>query len=572
MRAASLFVTLVVAHLLMLAGRPLPFSPWTPMAYFWQDALVALLFAAVDHTFRRDRLLWAAYAALVAYAAFNVPVARALSSPLTWTMMRAAGGPLRDSIVHYATPGNLLAVLAVIATGCIAPKVLGFLSAFSPRAAALVAAAVVFTAVGPPAAMTLDTAGFHRNALTVLWPLRLPPGPVGDNDWRESPFPPRRPSGSHLSEYRGKAAGRNVVLIILESTGARYLRPYGADVDPMPNLTRLAGNAVVFERAYSVYPESVKGLLTVLCSRYLAFQTPAEAYADTRCPSLAGMLGQAGYRTALFHSGRFMYLGMEAVIRRRGFDTLEDAGAIGGNVNSSFGVDEPAAVERILSWIDAGERGRPFFVVYMPVAGHHPYASPEAGPFPNDTEFGNYRNALHFGDKSLGDLFAGLRERDLEDRTLFVVFGDHGEAFGQHDGNFGHSLFIYEENIRVPYLVAAPGLIRGQIRSERTASLIDTSPTILDLLGLAVPDESQGISLLNTGDPLALFFTDYSLGLLGLYDSCWKYIYEVDPQRSRLYDICREPDEKTDRSAAEAARSGVYRGHLEGWIRAQSAP
>ena len=159
----------------------------------------------------------------------------------------------------------------------------------------------------------------------------------------------------------------------------------------MPNLARLAAQSIVFERAYTVYPESIKGLLSVLCSKYPAFQTPAEAYAKVQCPSLAQLLAAAErYRTALFHSGRFIYLGMDAVVENRGFQTLEDAGAIGGNVNSSFGVDEPATVERILDWIDSLSSGQPFFITYLPVAGHHPYVTPKRGPFRDESDFGNY--------------------------------------------------------------------------------------------------------------------------------------------------------------------------------------
>jgi len=267
-----------------------------------------------------------------------------------------------------------------------------------------------------------------------------------------------------------------------------------------------------------------------------------------------------------------MYLGMEAVIRNRGFETLEDAGAIGGNVNSSFGVDEPAAVERILKWIDALPQGQPFLLTYLPVAGHHPYATPTPGPFPGNTEFANYLNALHYGDESLGELFRGLRERNLEDKTLFVVFGDHGEAFAQHEGNLGHSLFIYDENVRVPYVIGIPGVISEQVRARHTASLIDTTSTILDMLGLPIPQESQGTSLLESRNNMALFFTDYSLGFLGLADGCWKYIFEVDSQRSKLFDVCIDPAETKDRSAEESVRVDRYRKTLQDWITAQARP
>jgi len=95
----------------------------------------------------------------------------------------------------------------------------------------------------------------------------------------------------------------------------------------------------------------------------------------------------------------------------------------------------------------------------------------------------------------------------------------------------------------VPYLIAAPGLINDPVRISRVASLIDTPPTILDLLGLESPATFEGISLLEPAPTVALFFTDYSLGLLGLRDSCWKFIHQVDNGASKLFDVCKDPDE-----------------------------
>jgi phosphoglycerol transferase MdoB-like AlkP superfamily enzyme len=566
MKAISLFGVLACAHVLMLVGHSVPLSPWTPLVYFWQDVLVALLFGAFDHLSRYSKGTWALYAVLVAYAAINVPVARILSSPLTWNMMRAARGPLRDSILYYLTPENVGAIATVLIVALVLPWTLVKIK-FRARLWIPIVASI-FAVLGSIAAAHVETSGFHRNAYGALWPATISKKSSGGIVWRTSPFPTPAPPDA-IAEYRGKAAGRNVVLIALESAAARYLRPYGAADDPTPNLTRVASKGIVFDRAYATYPESIKGLWAVLCSRYPAFQTVAEEYAKIQCAALPQLLVNAGYRTALFHSGRFMYLGMEAVIQNRGYEVLEDAGAIGGNVNSSFGVDEPATVNRILEWIDSLPKSQPFFLTYLPVAGHHPYATPEAGPFPPDTEFGNYLNALHYGDKSLGALLDGLHKRQLDEKTVFVFFGDHGEAFRQHDGNSGHSMFLYDENVRVPFIIAAPGLLSSQIRVSTTASLIDTMPTILDLVGLPIPQGLEGRSLLNSDNRMALFFTDYSLSLVGLYDSCWKYIYEIDSRHSRLYEVCHDPEELEEVSDSEAARVNAYRERLQRWIGAQ---
>lgn len=579
MKAVSLFGVFALAKLLTLAGRGVPPSAWTPIAYFWQDLLAALVFAAADFALRRwrlgRRLVWGLYGAAVTYVAVNVAVARVLSSPLTWPMLRAARGALSDSIRHHATPGSIALMALIVAAGAALPPLVRRAGPRSRAAcAALIVAACGVILLGPLATSRVETVGLHRNAALALAATALPriASEPADDDWRASPFGGQ--TGEDLAHLRGAAAGRNVVLIVLESAGAQYLRPYGAAADPTPNLTALARQAVLFENAYAVYPESIKTLFSVLCAEHPAIDTPTEGYAQIAAPSLAALLADSGYRTALFHSGRFMYLGMEAVVANRGYQTLEDAGAISGARESSFGVDEPSTVRRLLAWVDALPRGERFFLTYLPIAGHHPYDTPEAGPFPERPEHGDsdrYLNALHYADAALGALVGGLRERGLAENTLFVIFGDHGEAFGQHEGNYGHSLFLHEENIRVPYLVVAPGLFTGQVRVARPVSLVDTAPTILDLLGLPPPGTYQGASMLKGGHRMALFYTDYSLSFLGLRDGCWKYIYELESGRSKLFDLCRDAAERDDLAPRHPERVAAYRAHVRRWSAAQKA-
>jgi len=70
MKALALFGTLVAAKLLAVTGRELPWSGWTPFALFWQDALVALLFAVIDFALRRKPAAsWSLYWLIVGYAA-----------------------------------------------------------------------------------------------------------------------------------------------------------------------------------------------------------------------------------------------------------------------------------------------------------------------------------------------------------------------------------------------------------------------------------------------------------------------------------------------------------------------
>jgi hypothetical protein len=583
LRGICLLGVLLTARAAILVGRPVPMSVWSPFAYIWQDVLVALLFIVVDVRLKRPRVGWTLYSAVVLYIALNVPVTRVLSTPLTWTMFRAARGPLADAVLHYVTFGNLIALATPLVAGVLLPRL------FTGRRVnvngAMAASAICIVAIGPFATAQLETGGLHRNAFGALVETTVTRVAAKDafDDWRSSPaeigFRATEEHGrtrtelsaleADLTSFRGSMRGRNVVLVALESTGARHLGLYGSVPDPAPNLTALARQSLVVERAYSVYPESIKGLFATLCSRYPAFDTAPEIYADVPCASLPATLNAAGYRTALFHSGRFMYLGMTSVIDRRGFDVMEDAGAIGGRVDSSFGVDDGSTVARVLRWIDTIDRQVPFFVTYLPTSGHNPYVTTVPGPFRTDQDFWRYMNALHESDVAFGALIDGLRQRHLLDNTLFVVFGDHGEAFGEHPGNFAHTLFIHEENVRIPLVIAAPGAIERLLRVSRLASVIDIAPTVLDLLGLPQQPLHQGASLLPAESRMALFYTDYSIGWLGLADGCWKYLYEIDSRRSRLFDVCSDPGETRDQAVDHVDRVASYRERVTSWAGAQ---
>src|SRR5262245_4639296 len=265
MKAASLLGVFLLAKVCVLAGRDMPLSVWTPLAYFWQDFLVVAVFALVEQVVHSRTVVWGLYALVAVYVAINVPVARVLATPLTVPLLRAARGPLMDSIAYYVTWANV-GLLALVLTAAAAfpfllPRCMPQL-ANQPRQprwriAILASTAIpILILVGPVARNRTDTVGLERNCLVALITSAFPHDRQDSatfdatTDWRASPFPGE--AGEDLTKYRGAASGRNVVVVHLESTAARYLRSYDANEDPMPNLTRLAKGAILFENAYAV--------------------------------------------------------------------------------------------------------------------------------------------------------------------------------------------------------------------------------------------------------------------------------------------------------------------------------
>src|SRR5437764_1844804 len=528
----ALLAVLLTAKAFALAGRHLPVTAWAAIAFFWHDGAVALAFACAEAAMRfcrttaaamasqppaaRRRTVYGLYAAAAAYVVVNVPVTRVLATPMTGPMWRAARGPLADSMRRHATLDMLLACGVTTAVAFAAPFAVRRLT--RPAGRLILAILVLASALGPLATSRLDTGGFERNAWTALIESVLPSAAAAPSNayWTRRGFD--RSREDDLTSLAGAAAGRHIIFVSLESAGAQYLGLYGAQPDVMPSLSRLAQHAIVFERAYAAYPESIKGLYSILCSAWPAAGSDVSSYGGRRCPSLAERLAQRGYRTALFHSGRFGYLGVEAVVRGRGYEPLAGAGEIGGHRQSSFGVDEASTVAAMLRWIDSLPAGSRFFLTYLPIAGHHPYET-EPGPYEGVDDRSRYLNALRYADQSLELLMRGLDARGLTRNLLWIVAGDHGEAFGQHVGNYGHTFYIYEENVHVPLVIAAPGLIPAETRRKQVVSLIDIAPTVLDLALLAgdrFAPASEGQTMSDGRSRMAFFAADYSRRVIGL--------------------------------------------------------
>ncbi len=104
-----------------------------------------------------------------------------------------------------------------------------------------------------------------------------------------------------------------------------------------------------------------------------------------------------------------------------------------------------------------------------------------------------YRGELQVVDEAVGELLHRLRRDKRLDAAIVVFMGVHGEEFFEH-GGAGHARGLFEESLRVPLAIHAPELLAAG-RVEVPVDLLDVAPTVVDLLGLPVPDAWQGRSL-----------------------------------------------------------------------------
>jgi len=148
-----------------------------------------------------------------------------------------------------------------------------------------------------------------------------------------------------------------------------------------------------------------------------------------------------------------------------------------------------------------------------------------------------------------------LQAENLLDKTLIVIAGDHGEAFGEHK-EFGHSRFCYEENLRTPLIFINPGLFPGPLRVKNRVNLIDIMPTLMELYGLKNSLEIQGkslVKLLKGGEEkeLRTYYIESMHGketmgwapLTGIIAGHYKYISLPEAE---LYNLEQDKEEKNN--------------------------
>jgi hypothetical protein len=156
-----------------------------------------------------------------------------------------------------------------------------------------------------------------------------------------------------------------------------------------------------------------------------------------------------------------------------------------------------AVMDALLAELDAHPRGALFLFAHFQDP-HAPYDSART----EGTAFERYRAEVGLVDHELGRLLDRLGEPAWSERSALIVVADHGEAFGEH-GRLRHATTLYDELLRVPLLVRAPGAEPRQVSAQ--VSLMDLGPTVLDLMGQSTPSRFLGQSLvpyLRGADPV----------------------------------------------------------------------
>lgn len=386
--------------------------------------------------------------------------------------------------------------------------------------------------------------------------LLSPPEPLDDS------APIDAPKSGHAIDLKD----RDLVLITIDALRADHSSAYGYARKTTPNLDRLAQEGVVFEAAYSPTPHTSYAVTSIMTGKYMRPLVLQGLGADSE--TWAEHLRRYGYRTAAFYPPAVFFIDAAR------FEAFRDRGLDFEYRKVEF-APAAARAEQVKAYLATVPADRKVFLWVHLFEPHEPYEAHPEHPF-GERDVDRYDAEIAAADQGVGAILEAVRSE--RPGAVAILTADHGEEFSEHGGRY-HGTTVYEEQVRVPLVVNAPGLFAPR-RVETPVQLIDLLPTVLagleiprparvrgadlgPLLAGAAPPKAEGAPTLPGELPASAGFafaetdTQTMLARGPLRLVCARKIAAC-----ALYDVSRDPAEATDLAGARPTELAAMRAEL----------
>lgn len=388
---------------------------------------------------------------------------------------------------------------------------------------------------------------------------------------------------------------RNVVIVVVDALRADKLGCHGSEAGLTPEIDRLAQRALVFKNAYS--------------NATFTFPSTASLFTSTLPP--VHRITHDEKRQEMLRRLSDHYVLLPEVFKEGGYTTalLTFPGWVSPTANYLQGVDVHSESERsdtdllrlANEFISAHADG-PFFL-YLHFIDMHDYWFPQHlfdGVDPEalglseafislrgmkipeayealaktlnqpgvltgrDLEYlqSVYDRRLRDTDRVIGQLADHLGAFGLTDNTLLVITSDHGEQFGEHGRLVHGGDAFYNELIHIPVVVSNPVLFPERVVATTPMTSIDLGPTLLDLVGLPVPEVFQGESLVDRIDSERVVYATDGRTWKAISRE-WSFILSEVLGREELYHTANDPGETRNLADERSDMVQVGRRHIQ---------
>ncbi|MEW5851972.1 MAG: sulfatase-like hydrolase/transferase [Myxococcota bacterium] len=405
--------------------------------------------------------------------------------------------------------------------------------------------------------------------------LDVPDNGVDEDCSGEDFHPPPRDLAVHSAALPpGVGPYRNVLFIIVDTLRQDRLHLFGNSRPTTPFLDELANSSAVFTRAYANGVRSHRSIPSILTGRYPSrlHMGPSKTELLTLLPqnvSIAERLGPLGYSAASFILEKY-FEGQEGLTQ--GFDFFNPR-RVDPNYRDWSRPQAEGVVNATINWInEQTQAGKPW-IAWPHIYDPHLYWHDT--PFGTD-ELARFDAAVRYVDSQVARLVQHVKSLPDGNQTIIVFTADHGQGLGTH-GEHGHGQNMWEEDVKVPMLIHAPGFPAQRV--DTVVENVDLVPTVLNLLGLTkdvdpMLDGKTLVPFLVSGDAAAK--GDPGVAIVeGMTDpkqphdrravvqGPWKLIVDLDVGTMQLFHLPDDPQERKNVAGEHPDRVREMRAILD---------
>lgn len=314
--------------------------------------------------------------------------------------------------------------------------------------------------------------------------------------------------------------GVNILLIVADDMNYNAIDAFGCPIpNTTPNIDKLARQGVRFTNAHVTSAVSQPSRGAIMTGMY-GLHSGVEGFEHMKnnYPSLTEYLRNAGYLTGML--GKVSHSMPKFETEYAKFDLVKDENELG------FGRDPQKYYEFTRTFFMMAKReNKPFFMMANSHDPHRPFAgsddekkspqfieSQKKGSIPNPSkifkpeeivvpeflpnlpdvrkEVAQYYSSVRRCDDTMGEILKALKESGLEKNTLIIFISDNGMAFPYSKAN------CYLNSTKTPFIATWPGFIKAGVDTVNFISGIDFLPTFLEVAGIPIPKNIDGISFL----------------------------------------------------------------------------
>jgi len=279
----------------------------------------------------------------------------------------------------------------------------------------------------------------------------------------------------------------NVLLIIIDTLRADRVGYSGYAVET-PHIDFLAFEGARFLNTICQYPMTLPSHASILTStfpQYHGIKNNGNYYLEEKFTTLAEILKEKGFETSAF---------IGAVVLESKFGLAQGFAHYDDTFRTPDYLKEIEAqnlaqdvFQSAHSWYEKNYQEKFFMWVHF----YDPHA-PYTPPSPYKEKYSDaYDGEVAYTDVYVGKLIEMLKERNVYEKTLIVLTGDHGEGLNEHD-EITHGIFLYDTTLKVPLVFHCPGIVPKERVIEKQVRTVDIMPTILDILDIEIPALGSG--------------------------------------------------------------------------------